>query len=335
MDGGTEFDPKFFSARNIERHIVAAGAKVEKKNSDIQRQFHRLKNAERLSSIQDGLKQATKIVNNSYNRVIKMTANEAADKYSSKDETKKVMEEYNKHREKADEDRRKPLVVGAMVRIVMKSAKNNPFYKAYRGTTYTQDGYPVHEGNKQFYKNRDLTKEFYEVTAVRGKNPTKYKVDKKWYIRSRLSEPIPKMKDAEGKVVMKNGKPRYTDTKSDRLLQKRRVDRKTKKKPKAKPKAPGAKKVVIKKTMLPSEKATMNAFQDIAEATNEIEDIHKILRKRRPSDKKLEELKKRVDVLKTYSSNHAKYNKGLVKENYKGILASAKSLEKKMQKLMA
>ena len=90
------------SQKNKVKHvIVAAGAKVEKKNSDIQRVFPRLKNAKRVTSVTDGLEQATKIVNNSYNRIIKMSPNEAAIKYSDPDETKKLIVEYNKHREKA------------------------------------------------------------------------------------------------------------------------------------------------------------------------------------------------------------------------------------------
>lgn len=342
MDGGTEFDPKFFSARKIERIVVTAGSKVEKKNSDIQRQFHRLKNAERLSSIQDGLEQATKIVNNSYNRVIKMTANEAAEKYSDKGESKKLIQEYNKHREKADEDRRKPLKVGDMVRIVMKSAKNNPFYKAYRGKTYTRDGYPVNEDNKQFYKNRELTKEFYEVMALRGKNPTKYKVDKKWYIRSRLSEPIPKMKDSGGKVIKKNGKYQYTDQASEALMRRKIADRKPKKKAKAPSKSTRAakKKAPIKKTMVPGEKATVNAFVDLAAAITENQKVRKIINTHwklssKPSDKQHNDLGNRIKVLKAYGSTHAKYNKGMIKENYKNIVSAATSSERKLKKVMA
>ena len=342
MDGGTEFDPKFFSSRSIERHIVAAGSKVEKKNSDIQRQFHRLKNMERLSSIQDGLAQATKIVNNSYNRVIKMTADEAAEKYGSKDESKKIMAEYNKHREKADEDRRRPLTMGDMVRIVMKSSKNNPFYKAYRGKQYTQDGYPVNEGNKAFYKNRELTKEFYEVKAVRGKNPTKYKVDGKWYIRSRLSEPIPKMKDSGGKVIEKDGKFQYTDQESEALIRKKRAERKPKKKPKAPSKSTRAakKKAPIKKSMVPGENATVNAFEDLAAAMTENQKVRKIINTHwklssKPSDKQYKDLVNRLKVLKEYGSTHAKYNQGMIKENYKKIVSTANASEKKLQKVMA
>ena len=342
MDSGVEFDPKFFAKKGIERHLVAAGSKVEKKNSDIQRQFHRLKNAERLSSIEDGLKQATKIVNNSYNRVIKMTANEAAEKYSDKDESKKLMEEYNKHREKADVDRRRPLKVGDVVRIVMKSSKANPFYKAYRGKTYTREGYPVNVKNKAFYKNRKVTKEHYEVTEVRGKNPTKYRVDGKLYTRDRLSEPIPKMKDSSGKVVKKDGKFQYTDLVSEQLIKDKRKARVKKKKPKAPAKSTRAAKkkaVEIKSTMEPSELATMHAFTDLAEAETEFETLKKIVIKHwkagtKPTEKQHTDITTRLNVLKAYGKAHARVNKGFVRENYKEIQSQSVGIEKKLKKVM-
>ena len=100
----------------------------------------------------------------------------------------------------------------------MKSTKNNPFYKAYRGKQYTQDGYPVSEKNKAWYKGRQISKELYEVTAIRGKNPVKYKVNGTWHVRSGLSEPVPGMKDDQGKTIIKNGKKIYTDEKSEAVI---------------------------------------------------------------------------------------------------------------------
>ena len=338
MDAGKEFDPKFFSKRKIERHVVTAGNKVEKKNSDIQRQFHRLRRAERFKSIEDGLEQSTTVVNSSYNRVIKMSANEAAEKYSNKDESKKLMNEYNKHREKADSDRRRPLKIGDMVRLVMKSTKSTPFYKAYRGTQYTRDGYPVNEGNKAWYKDRKVTKEFYEIKEIRGKNPTKYKADGKWHTRDRLSEPIPKMKDDQGKVIKIDGKFQYTDKTSEALVAQRKKDR-NKRKPKAK--APSKKKkaaVVEKDTMIPSKDATVHAFKEDIDAVEEHEKTRKEIMAQEkkpvyPTAAVYEKWEKSVEKLLGYFHYKRKTSKGFLKDNYRDHISKVKGTQRRLKKL--
>lgn len=336
MDAGTEFSPKVFQSKGIERHIVTAGSKVEKKNSDLQRQFHRLKNAERISSIEDGLKQATDLVNNSYNRVLRMTANEASEKYGNKTEAKKLIESYNKHREKADEDRRKPLKVGDMVRIVMKSTKNNPFYKAYRGKQYTQDGYPVSEKNKAWYKGRQISKELYEVTAIRGKNPVKYKVNGTWHVRSGLSEPVPGMKDDQGKTIIKNGKKIYTDEKSEAVIAENKKKNVRKKAVKKKPTV--KKEEVIQPKMEPSEKATINAFKDTAEVETELGNLRKIVLawkkgKKRVNMDKEKEIRKRLEKVNNHCEAKKKYSKGFVKGVWKDYLKQGKDILKIFSKL--
>ena len=333
MDAGNEFSPKVFSSKGIERHVVTAGSKVEKKNSDIQRQFHRLKNAERMTSIEDGLRQSTDLVNNSYNRVLKMTANEASEKYGNKTEAKKLMEEYNKHREKADEDRRKPLKVGDMVRIVMKSTKNNPFYKAYRGKQYTQDGYPVSERNKAWYKGRQISKELYKVEAIRGRNPTKYKVDGKWHVRSGLSEPVPGMKDDQGKTIMKDGKKVYTDKKSEEVI---KDNRKKNVRKKAPPKKPSKK--VIQPKMAPSEEATVNAFKDTAELETEIGALRKLVNKLYKAGKRVamdqdKKIRKRLERVIKHCEVKKKFSKGFLKGIFKDHLNEGKNILKKFSKL--
>ena len=336
MDAGKEFDPQIFKDAKMDYHIVAAGSKVEKKNSDIQRQFHRLKNAKRLTSIKDGLAQATKIVNASYNRVIKMSADEAAEKYSSKEETQKLILEYNKHREKADEDRRRPLKEGDMVRLVMKSTKASPFYKAYRGKQYTQDGYPVNEKNKQFYKNRSITKEAYKVTEIKGKNPRKYKVDGKWHSRDRLSEPLPpiEIKDKDGKITSIV----YSDPKSEALLRER--DKKPKKKVEASPMETGpapakstkAKKKVEQAKMVPSDKAVTHAFKDTAEAETEYTKVRErvrwyLKRSRKPSEKKLNAYEERLEKLRAWYEWHVDYGPPLFRTSFKNFLDQITSLQ--------
>ena len=216
-DGGGEFSDKNMDSLGVPHTQLDVGPKVEQKNSHVQRVFHRLKNSKRISSITDGLAQAEKIVNGSYNRIMKMSAEEAVDKYNDPEETKKLILKYNDQRAKADLDRRADLSIGDYVRIVVKSTKESEFYKAYRGKTYTREGYPVNPENKHLYKGRSVTKEAYEVKESKGKNPKRYKVDGKWFTRDRLSEPLPTKQDKDGKKTLD-----YPDKKTEELLSKRK-----------------------------------------------------------------------------------------------------------------
>ena len=328
-DAGTEFGKAYFTKNKVKHVIVDSGSKVEKKNSDIQRVFHRLKNAKRVSSVTDGLEQATKIVNNSYNRVIKMSPNEAAIKYSDPDETKKLILEYNKHREKADTDRRKPLKVGDQVRVVLKSAKeSSTFYKAYRGKQYTKEGHPVNDGNKGMFKDKDISKERYEVVEVKGSNPTRYKIKDwfknggtKWFTRDRLSEPTP-----------------APDMKSEALLKSR-----GKKKKKKKGKEPDinkqhAKEHKTKPTAAPSSKAIVHVFKDDAEADMEGEDVQKTVRKYiKTFDSIPKKLFKKMEVRLTDLINYWDHKyltvKGMLRQNFKDARNSYKGMLKGLKKI--
>ena len=227
-DDGGEFVDRAFKPSGVKHEVIAVGPKVEQKNSHVQRVFHRLKNAERLSSVTNGLKQTEKIVNGSYNRVLKMSAEEAVEKYNNPEEMAKIITKYNAQREKWDTDRRKQLEVGDYVRIVVKSTKESgTFYKAYRGQTYTREGFPVDEANKHLHKPKQATKEAYKVEGKRGKNPIRYLVDGKWRTRDRLSEPLPYKLNKDGKKVLD-----YPDKKSEALLKERRKGAPKKKKKK-------------------------------------------------------------------------------------------------------
>ena len=161
---------------NIDHHIVAVGSKVEQKNSHIQRNFHRLKNAKRGNTINAVLQQAVDITNNSYNRVLKKTPAEAVAEYTTPEGLKKIKEQYNSNRAKADTDRRKPLKVGDWVRVLIKKEKEGTFYKAYRGTTYTKRDFPVNDQNLKNFPDKALSKESYEIKATRGSNPKQYQI---------------------------------------------------------------------------------------------------------------------------------------------------------------
>ena len=261
-----------------------------------------------------------------------MSPNEAAIKYSDPDETKKLILEYNKHREKADTDRRKPLKVGDQVRVVLKSTKASPFYKAYRGKQYTKEGHPVNEGNKGMYKDKDISKERYEVLEVKGTNPTRYKIkdwfkkagDKasfKWFTRDRLSEPTP-----------------APDQKSEALLKSR-----GKKKKKKKGKDPDvskqhAKEHKTKPTAAPSEKAIVHVFKDDAEAEMEGDDVkRKVAKYIKTFDsvpKKLfEKLEVRLEDLINYWDHKYQTVKGMLRQNFKDARNSYKDMLKRLKKI--
>jgi hypothetical protein len=92
--------------------------------------------------------------------------------------------------------------------------------------------------------------------------------------------------------------------------------------------------------MVPGEKATVNAFEDLAAAITENQKVRKIINTHwklssKPSEKQHKDLVNRLKVLKAYGSTHAKYNKGMIKENYKNIVSAATSSEKKLKKVMA
>ena len=198
-DDGAEFKRIKTKLPGIHHQILKVGSKVEMKNSHVQRVFHRIKNAKRGNTIGSVLQQAVDIVNNTYNRILKKTPKEAVEQYTTPEGIKKLKEKYNQHRAKADTDRRKALKVGDFVRIVQKSEKDTTFYKAYRGLTFTKEGFPVGAHNKGHFKGRALSKEAYEIMETRGSNPKQYKIlglykDPKrgvWFSRHQLSEPLP------------------------------------------------------------------------------------------------------------------------------------------------
>ena len=199
-DGGPEFE----RLKDKFHHItVLVGSKVEQKNSHLQRNFHRIKNSKRGNTIKNVLQQALNTTNNSYNRILKKTPAEAAEEFSTPEGIRKLKESYNKHRAKGDLDRRKPLKVGDFVRIVVKKTLKDQFRKAYRGLTFTKEGWPVNKSNinKGFAKKLGwgISKEAYEILETKGNNPKQYKImgvykDPKkiaWFSRHMLSEPLP------------------------------------------------------------------------------------------------------------------------------------------------
>ena len=299
-DNGGEFSDKGWGdvVGNVKHVVIEVGPKVEQKNSHVQRVFHRLKNAERITSISDGLRQAEVIVNKSYNRVMKMSAEEAVKKYNDPDETKKLLLKYNAQRQKADTDRRADLQVGDWVRIVVKSSKDSPFYKAYRGVTYTREGFPINPDNKHAHKGKSVTKKAYEVKDSKGKNPKKYLVDGKWYPRDRLSEPLPVKKDKDGKKTLD-----YPDEKSEALIR-GRIKKPVRAKPAPKPEKPK-----------PDKKAT----PAVKKMAKKVEKVVDKLEDEDDADEKVAELKKAPHFTQIQAEDKMNLFRIAARKNYKDM----------------
>ena len=225
------------------------------------------------------------------------------------------------------------------MRIVLKSTKPNPFYKAYRGKQYTREGFPINENNKQFYKNAEVTKEHYSVTEVRGTNPTKYRVNGKLYTRDRLSEPLPPIQ------ITVNGKKRivYEDPKSEALLKARDKKKKTKSKASAMEtgaapaKSTRAKKKVVQAKMHPKKDAKIHAFKDKSEAETELIRLRKIskivLKTTNPAKAKVEKLIKELEVVRDFYKWHATYGAKFDRYDMKSQVKNAESEIKKLKAL--
>ena len=189
-DGGEFRNEDSWKMLKVKHAVVNVGNKVEQKNSHVQRIFHRLKNSNRMTSVSDGLLQAEKIANESYNRVLKMSPSEAVTKYNGP-AGDKLMQRYNAARAKGSEDMRGPLKVGNKVRKVLrptKKATDYTFVKAYHGKTFTD--------------------ELYTVTKVKRKGDmTLYQLNNKdeWFRRDRLSENTPHT-DLESRKLTKKTK---------------------------------------------------------------------------------------------------------------------------------
>ena len=334
-DGGGEFfDLKYIPG--VTHVVIKVGAKVEQKNSHVMRNFMRIKNAKRGNSVAGVLAQSVDMVNNSYNRILKMTPAEAVEKFTTPEGVQEIKDSYNKHRAKADTDRRKPLKVGDFVRLLVKKEKEHTFRKAYRGLTFTKEQFPVGDKNKNhpLKKKYSISKEAYEIKETKGNNPKMYHIfgvykDKThgvWFSRHQLSEPMPD-----------KGVP---DQKSEALLRSRKQSGalKKKKKPKPAPKpAPKVKPAQKKKPKppkkkpepeeeedddddeedVPKEHMHKNAFKNQILADNETDRakgrLYRMLDRETATKHKFDELMKRFKILLGYFTWHAMHDIKLIK----------------------
>lgn len=210
-DKGTEF-----SQKEIEKHVkaykrVPTGPSIEKKNSDIQRVLFQRLRARAGKNIHKLLQATEDIVNNNYNKVTKLTPNEAAQQ-----EKNTVLKTYNKKRTKGEDG--KKLQVGDYVRLrKLKVQKDkNLDYKSY--------------------KNQLWSKKVFRIGAKTKKSPVKYRVGKKWVLTGMLMKVRPTdevsekiIKDRDEKAQKKKDKQAAEHMKKREKELKEMKERKAKK----------------------------------------------------------------------------------------------------------
>ena len=300
-DAGAEFASWTWDTLKVDHDFVSVGNKVEQKNSHLQRIFHRLKNSERMTSVSDGLKQAEKIANESYNRILKMSPAEAVKKYNGP-AGERLMELYNNARKKGDEDRRGKLEVGMRVRKVTrktKSAADYTFVKAYHGKTFTDDTYEVKKvvkrGNNYLYQLKDGTNKFYRRDRISENTPAA-DIESRNRVRANRKKRAPTPPPSPKGVKTRANKKKESEGKDDEKLEEKQSEV-----PSTKPK----KKPDPKKDDKPKKKAQ-------PEPDNVIEEHSKAVLKTAPHFKSRERM---YQVLKWVS--HQTPSKGPIKKKHK------------------
>ena len=179
QDHGSEFEPISKSFRGLK---VNLGPRVEQVNRIAQSNLHRIIKAGRATTIDSGMNQAMKLVNNTPSRIHKgKTPNQLAGTPASQ-----LKDAYNKTRSGGNKiDRHKPFKIGDRVRRVLVNRKAGmQFYKSYKGKQFSQKSYLI--------------------TKVK-KNPNKYFVDGKWRYRDEISWPEPAV-DKEADALVESRK---------------------------------------------------------------------------------------------------------------------------------
>ena len=169
-DSGGEFHVpsilKIVKAHKIEKLAPS----IEQKNRSIQKQMFNVLRARKTFDLQDAIKKAEVLVNNSYNSVNKQTPLESAELAEST-----TTANYNKARKKGLPGRK--LKTGDWVRILIKDMKAGIDYKSYKAKTFS--------------------KEVYQIMAETKKVPKKFRVNKRWRLSQHLlkSKPTDKISD--------------------------------------------------------------------------------------------------------------------------------------------
>ena len=169
-DSGTEFSDKELKKVIPDTKSVSMGASVENKNRMAQQHYFRILRQRKATTIKDALSLSQKLLNQTYNRIHKLTPNELI-KRGSKEEN---IKEYNQKRATyIAGDKRKPFEVGDHVRLLVKEKKSGISYKSYKNQTWSE----------KVYRVKKVTKK-----AV----PPKFYVNGSWYLKDNLLKTQPR-----------------------------------------------------------------------------------------------------------------------------------------------
>ena len=137
---------------------------IEQKNRSIQKQMFNVVRARKTFDLQDAIKKAQVLVNNSYNANNKMTLESAELAEST------TTSNYNKARKKGLPGRK--LKTGDWVRLLVKDLKAGIDFKSYKGETFS--------------------KQVFQITAETKKVPKKFRVKGRWRVSQHLlkSKPV-------------------------------------------------------------------------------------------------------------------------------------------------
>jgi len=155
-DAGDEFNFALYKKWGLRHKIVARGPAIESKNSHIQRVLHRIAKMGLTKNINELVSMAIDICNNTLSSITKVTPNEAAGLPMTS-----LAKIYNKKRGKDSGIKVKSLLkVGDRVRVnLLKSKeKGDTFYKAYKGTTWSQSVFTIIGKRGNSFKINDGTK---------------------------------------------------------------------------------------------------------------------------------------------------------------------------------
>ena len=222
-DSGGEFHVPSILKIVKSHKIEKLAPSIEQKNRSIQKQMFNVLRARKTFDLQDAIKKAQVLVNNSYNANNKKTPLESAEMAEST-----TVGNYNKARKKGLPGRK--LKTGDWVRLLVKDKKAGVGFKSY--------------------KNQTFSKEVFQITAETKKIPKKFRVNKKWRLSQHLlkSRPVDQiseklirerdakqdaMDDAAQKKLMSGNRARLARD----IERAKRKDEAEKVKPKRKPKS--------------------------------------------------------------------------------------------------
>jgi hypothetical protein len=193
-DKGLEFDHKRLAKLVGKTKHVPMGPHVEAVNRRAQTQLFRCLRQRKSKTIEHALSQSEKLLNQTYNRIHKKTANELVKTTNKKDNLKT----FNDSRlDYIAGDKRKPFAVGDHVRILVKEKKAGIGYKSYHNKTWSEKVYLVKRATKK---------------AV----PPKFYVKGKWMLKDSLLKTQPRDEESMTLVLEREVKGDIQEKKQEK-----------------------------------------------------------------------------------------------------------------------